>query len=191
LTSRQVWRPRGVARNALGTCLRFQPPWHHNCNPMLVVLMHARRRVWPDPRLTDTPASAVMLLIVYSRSPRIPHSYCSKRVPNRPLRVRKESLFVNSRIEPIAMTAQDLLTQWSINVDCVTACVAVVRQLHSWPTDCGEIVYADSVQPFSLKSHAPTVPKRVPNRPVRPRRCRSGTLLKLLQCGIFGRAAAT
>jgi len=28
------------------------------------------------------------------------------------------------------MTAWDLLSQWSINVDCVTICVAVVRQLH-------------------------------------------------------------
>jgi len=28
------------------------------------------------------------------------------------------------------MTAFDLLTQWSINVDRVTVCVAVVRQLH-------------------------------------------------------------
>ena len=28
------------------------------------------------------------------------------------------------------MTAQDLLAQCSINVVCVTVCVAVVRQLH-------------------------------------------------------------
>jgi len=32
-------------------------------------------------------------------------------------------------------------------------------------------------------------PKRVPNRPPRPRRGRFGTLLELLQCGIFGRTA--
>jgi len=31
--------------------------------------------------------------------------------------------------------------------------------------------------------------KRVPNRPLRPRRSRFGTLLELLQCGIFGRTA--
>ena len=31
--------------------------------------------------------------------------------------------------------------------------------------------------------------KRVPNRPLRPRRGRFGTLLELLQCGIFGRTA--
>jgi len=29
--------------------------------------------------------------------------------------------------------------------------------------------------------------KRVPNRPLRPRRGRFGTLLELLQCGVFGR----
>jgi len=39
---------------------------------------------------------------------------------------------VKSRTEPIAMTdgLEDLLTQWSINVHCLTACVAVIRQLH-------------------------------------------------------------
>jgi len=31
--------------------------------------------------------------------------------------------------------------------------------------------------------------KRVPNRPLRPRRGRFGTFLELLQCGIFGRTA--
>jgi len=44
--------------------------------------------------------------------------------------VQVKSPAVKSRTEPIAMTACDLLAQWSINVDCVTVCVAVVRQLH-------------------------------------------------------------
>ena len=44
--------------------------------------------------------------------------------------VQRKSRAVKSLTEPIAMTACDLLTQWSINVDCVTVCVAVVRQLH-------------------------------------------------------------
>jgi len=44
--------------------------------------------------------------------------------------VQRKISAVKSRTEPIAMTAQDLLTQWSIKVDCVTVCVAVVRQLH-------------------------------------------------------------
>jgi len=44
--------------------------------------------------------------------------------------VQRKSRAVKSHTEPIAMTACDLLTQWSINVDCVTVCVAVVRQLH-------------------------------------------------------------
>jgi len=44
--------------------------------------------------------------------------------------VHRKSSAVKNRTEPIAMTAQDLPTQWSIKVDCVTLCVAVVRQLH-------------------------------------------------------------
>ena len=44
--------------------------------------------------------------------------------------VQRKSPPVKSRTEPIAMTAQDLLAQCSINVVCVTVCVAVVRQLH-------------------------------------------------------------
>jgi len=44
--------------------------------------------------------------------------------------VQRNPPAVRSRTEPIAMTAFDLLTQWSINVDRVTVCVAVVRQLH-------------------------------------------------------------
>jgi len=32
--------------------------------------------------------------------------------------------------------------------------------------------------------------KRVPNRPLRPRRGRFGTLLQLLECGIYRRTAA-
>jgi len=44
--------------------------------------------------------------------------------------VQRKSPAVKSRTEPIAMTACDLLTQWSINVDCVTVRVTVVLQLH-------------------------------------------------------------
>jgi len=44
--------------------------------------------------------------------------------------VQRKSPAVKSRTEPIAMTACDLLTQWSIHVDCVAVRVAVVHQLH-------------------------------------------------------------
>jgi len=44
--------------------------------------------------------------------------------------VRRKPPAVRSRTEPIAMTAKDLLTQWSINVDCVTVC-----QLHGLLTE--------------------------------------------------------
>jgi len=33
------------------------------------------------------------------------------------------------------MTASDLLTQWSINVDWVAGCCSPA----SWPADCGEV----------------------------------------------------
>ena len=46
--------------------------------------------------------------------------------------------------EPIAMTASDLLTQWSINVNCVTRLYGCCSPA-SWSADCVEIVHADGV----------------------------------------------
>ena len=42
---------------------------------------------------------------------------------------------------------------------------------------------------FSQKNPHSNCSKRAPNRPLRPRGGRFGTLLELLQCGIFGRTA--
>jgi len=104
--------------------------------------------------------------------------------------VQRQSPAVNSRTEPIALTADDLLIQWSINVDCVTAWVAVVRQVNGLLTE-GRLCTQRQGRSTEVLPKIPhcNSSKSVPNQPLRGRRGRFGTLLQQLECGNFGRTA--